>query len=72
MGLRKLKAIEGLFQASRYPSEESNKASVVEGKHKTAFEVAQFLSCAISELKPNLVHKKFYHTCCKNMALSGS
>ena len=52
-----LKAVEGLFQASRYPFEEKNKVLVVEGKDKIAFEVAQFLSCAVSELKPMLVHK---------------
>jgi hypothetical protein len=52
-----LKAIEGLFQASRYPFEENYKASLVEGKDHIAFEVAQFLSCAVSKLEPILVDR---------------
>lgn len=50
-------ALEGLFQATRYPFEGSNKEQITQGKDEIAFAVAQFLNHASKKLKPMLVHQ---------------
>lgn len=50
-------ALEGLFQATRYPFEGSNEEQITQGKDKRAFAVAQFLNHALRKLKPMLVHQ---------------
>ena len=46
----KLKQIEGLFQASRYPFEKDNQGFFANGQDKIAFEVAEFLNSEVNKL----------------------